>query len=219
MVIRVFIREGHSLIYEALRRLLATHPSIHVVGGVALGDVDAVIAEVDPDILLVDGRMRGALSFIRQGGVRPWTIVLAPEDEEDWAVQAMMSGAKGILEKSSSVDELCRAIEVVHEGQIWARKEVIARAMFELVALSSAIHSARAFPSERLSAREHEVVLHASQGMSNKEIADRLAVSEATVKAHLTNIFQKLGVRDRAQLIALYHGGPGNPRRPIVSTI
>lgn len=204
-LIRVAILEDHSLLSEGFRCILASDPSIVVVGEGDGATVGKLMEGAHPDIILVDGRMPGALYRIVPGGARPWAIVLAAEADEDWAVRVLMAGARGILAKKITVDNLFKAIRVVHEGQIWAGKQVVARVLEELVHLSGTAHAARAVLAERLSAREHEVVRHATIGLSNKEIADRMAISQATIKAHLTSVFQKLGVKSRSHLVALYH--------------
>jgi DNA-binding NarL/FixJ family response regulator len=105
-----------------------------------------------------------------------------------------------------------KAIRVVRDGQIWARRQVL-EARLERLSLSVAPAIAESGLEERLSQREQEVFRRAATGLSNKELADALVISEATVKAHLTSIFQKLGVRGRSELAAAYHGMiPPGPR-------
>jgi len=119
----------------------------------------------------------------------------------------LQAGARGILPKSTTGAEVVRAIHAVHEEQIWASERVVARVVSKLAVLAGVTQAAQAILKERLSRRQREIVHHATNGLSNQEIADRLNISEATVKAHLTHIFLKLGVRDRAQLAARYRIG------------
>lgn len=155
--------------------------------------------------MLVDGRMRGALANVRPGAPRPWVIFLSPEPGDDWSARALRAGAKGVLEPGAAPEDVFKAIRAVHEGQIWARNELVFRVLEELVAQSEALHSIETLLAERLGAREQEVTRHVSSGLSNKEIAERMSISAATVKAYLSSVFRKLNVRDRGQLIALYH--------------
>jgi DNA-binding NarL/FixJ family response regulator len=131
--------------------------------------------------------------------------MLGAETDDDWAVRALVSGARGVLEKDAGTEDLRKAIAVVDAGEIWARKEVVARIVEKMTGLAGPADEEKAQMVSRLSAREQEIVFDAANGLSNKEIAEHIAISQATVKAHLTKIFQKLKVRDRAQLAALYH--------------
>lgn len=213
MPIRVAIADDCRLSRESLGRVLATDPGLDVVADTNGLAVPSLSHDEHPDILLVDCRTHGSLDLCRRlsgNGARPWTIVLAAQTDEAWEVMALEAGVRGILARNACVDELTKAIHLVHAGEIWARKEVITRMTEELVAFAGADQHKRAELTQRLSPREQEVLRHAVEGLSNKEIADRLGASQATIKAHLTHIFQKLGVRDRVQLAAQYHGAIGS---------
>lgn len=170
-----------------------------------------------PHILLVDAQTEGALEICRElrlNGVRPWVIILAGADrDERWAVEALKTGARGILSKSATVETLLKAIRVVHQGEVWASKRVIALTVEELAARSVNPPVGKLAFRERLSPREQEIVQLIVGGLSNLEAANRLGITEATVKAHLTRIFQKLALRGRAQLTARYHGSVVAPTR------
>ena len=160
-----------------------------------------------PQVLLVDSRMEGALALCaklrREGG--PAVIFMAGQDDGAWAMSALEAGACGILAKSARAEDLVKAVCVVSEGQVWARRDVLAR-MEHRAASSAAVRGGEPILDQRLSDREREVYREAAMGLSNRELAKRLAISPATVKAHLTSIFQKLGLRRRAELAAAYHG-------------
>jgi DNA-binding NarL/FixJ family response regulator len=138
--------------------------------------------------------------------VRPWVILAGADGHEEWAVEALKTGVRGILPKSASVENLLKAVRVVHQGEVWASNRVIALTVAELAARSVSPRAGKLAFGERLSAREHEIVHLVVDGLSNFEAATRLGITEATVKAHLTHIFQKLALRGRAQLAARYHG-------------
>ena len=108
------------------------------------------------------------------------------------------------LDLTGVQEDLVKAVCVVSEGQVWARRDVLAR-MEHRAASSVAVRGGEPI-LQRLSDREREVYREAAMGLSNRELAKRLAISPATVKAHLTSIFQKLGLRRRAELAAAYHG-------------
>lgn len=198
-------------------------PSVTVVAETNVAGLREAVRTTSPHILVADVRGDGALTLcreLRKDGVRPWAILVAAEADDEWAVRALEAGARGILANSATAEDLVKAIRVVHEGQIWASKEVIGQIVEELAILSGAFHAAEALLGERLSRREQEIVRHAAGGLSNREIADRLNISEATVKAHMTHVFQKLGVRDRTQLVARYHRtlAPSAPGRALTDS-
>jgi DNA-binding NarL/FixJ family response regulator len=163
-----------------------------------------------PDVVLLDARMPDALracAGLRKAGDRPRAILLGREADGRFGLTALESGARGILGQDHGLRDLAKAIRAVHEGQIWACADVIARGVEELAFF---YESGRVQESAiaRLSAREKEVALLVASGRGNKESAARLGISPATVKAHLTRIFEKLELRSRAELAAALHGGP-----------
>lgn len=209
--IRVAILDDHRLFREGLRRVMEGDPSLAVVGDGDPATVRDLIHTASPDVLLADGRAEGVLALaaeLRPGGGRPWVLLLAAATDEEWALQALEAGARGVLSQGAGAGELIKAIRVVHDGQIWAGKRVVARLLEALAARFEVSQAEQARLAQRLSPREQEIVQAAVGGLSTQEIADRLAICQSTVKAHLTHIFQKLGVRDRVQLMALH------PRTP-----
>jgi DNA-binding NarL/FixJ family response regulator len=205
--IRIAILSDDRLLGEGLLRIIAGEPSFVVVGEGDRAAFGRPLRAAGPQVLLVDSRMEGALALCadlrRQSG--PAVIFMAGPDDDGWAVSALEAGARGILAKSARAEYLVKAVRVVSEGQVWAPRHVLAGWMEHLAIASEAVRAGE--PNlERLSEREREVFQHAATGLSNRELAKRLAISQATVKAHLTSIFQKLGLRGRAELAAAYHG-------------
>jgi DNA-binding NarL/FixJ family response regulator len=193
---------------EGLRRILASDSSFVVVGDTLPGAAHDFVKQTPVDILIADGQLQDALALcreLRRNKARPWVILLSAEGDDDWGMNALESGARGILGKSASAEVLSKAIHVVHSGQFWASRRVVARIVEALAARATTVDPVDA-RLQRLSRREQEVVRHAATGLRNQEIGERLRISDSTVKAHLTRIFQKVGVRDRSQLMALYHG-------------
>jgi DNA-binding NarL/FixJ family response regulator len=211
--IRVALLSESALFRSGLRRLLGTDRSFLVVGEVTAPPVRELLRSSFPQILLVDAQIAGALDFCRElrlNGVRPWVILAGADRDERWAVEALKTGVRGILPKSATVENLLKAIRVVHQGELWAIKRVIALTVEELAARSVNPPVGKLAFGERLSPREQEIVQLIVGGLSNLEAANRLGITEATVKAHLTHIFQKLALRGRAQLAARYNGSfPG----------
>jgi DNA-binding NarL/FixJ family response regulator len=212
--IRVALLSDSALFRSGLRRLLGTDRSFLVVGEVTVPPVRELLRSSFPQILLVDAQIEGALGFCRElrlNGVRPWVILAGADSDERWAVEALKTGIRGILPKSATVENLLKAIRVVHQGELWAIKRVIALSVEELAARSVNPPVGKLAFGERLSPREREIVQLIVGGLSNLEAANRLGITEATVKAHLTHIFQKLALRGRAQLAARYNGSFSGP--------
>lgn len=201
---RIAILSDDRLFSEGLQRLLVAESSFIVVRD------DQRAAE----LLLIDSRMDGALAQCKAliGHGRPRVILIGAPDDDNWAFEGLRAGARGILTKNSGSEEVIRAIRAVHDGEIWARRRVTAAWIDQLAGTAVLRRAGEAILEHRLSIREREVFRHAASGLGNKELADRLDISEATVKAHLSHIFQKLGVHGRAELAAAFHG-IGMPRR------
>jgi DNA-binding NarL/FixJ family response regulator len=207
-VVRIAVISDDRLLREGLVRILSGGASFSVVGQHDLPTFGAALRAGQPDVLLVDSRMEGALRFCaalrREGG--PAVILLAADEDDGFAVCALDAGARGILAKNARAEDLVKAVRVVQEGQIWARRHVLEAWVEHLVGVSGGSRTSEYRLEQRLSSREKEIFRHAATGLSNKELAERLAISQATVKAHLTSIFQKLGLHGRAELAAVYHG-------------
>ncbi len=181
-----------------------------MVGEVTEPPVRNLVRSSSPHILLVDARVAGALTVcreLRQNGARPWAILAGADGDEAWAVRALETGARGILAKNATVENLLKAVRVVHQGQVWASNRVITLTLEAFVVRSIDVGVTGTLIPGRLSPREEEIVRLIARGLSNLEAAGRLGITEATVKAHLTHIFQKLSLRSRGQLAARYHAG------------
>ena len=179
-------------------------------------EAHAAASIADVDVVLIDSRLADALSLCAAVAPASSILVAAPTDDQ-WCRDALCAGASGVLPKSARANELLQAVRVVHEGSVWAPRRVMAASIKQLVA-SATRRAGDTQPEQQLSRREREIFLQAATGLANKELASRLSIGEATVKAHLTRIFQKLGVRGRAELAALYHGVvPMRPAPPLLS--
>ena len=158
------------------------------------------------DVLVVDSRMDGALAIAGGGRLAAASILIAAPNDAAWCRDALCAGVSGVLPKNSGAGALVGALRAVADGSVWAPRRVMAECIKHLASVSVARSAGAATLDRRLSRREREIFRHAATGLGNKELASRLAIGEATVKAHLTRIFQKLGVRGRAELAAVYHG-------------
>jgi DNA-binding NarL/FixJ family response regulator len=207
--VRVAVLSDSALFRSGIRRLLGAERSFLVVAELTARPVREPLRGSVAQILLVDSQTDGALEVCRElrpNGVRPWVILAGADKDDQWAVEALKMGARGILPKSATVENLLKAIRVVHQGEVWATNRVITLTIEELAARPVDSRVGTLDFRERLSPREQEIVHLIVGGLSNLEAAVRLGITEATVKAHLTRIFQKLALRGRAQLTARYHG-------------
>jgi DNA-binding NarL/FixJ family response regulator len=202
--IRVLMADDHVIFRDGLRKLLESEEDIEIVGEASNGNECVhMLTKLKPDILLLDLRMPGkdglaVLEEVNLGFLTTRVIVLTEAEEERDAVRAMRLGARGIVPKQTARDLLVKSIRRVYSGEIWLNNRLTAEVM---KAFTSSSDIARREPM--LSDREKEIVQLIAQGFRNKEIAEKLFISEQTVKNHLHNIFDKLGVSDRLEL-ALY---------------
>jgi two-component system NarL family response regulator len=205
--IRVVIADTHGLFREMLRLVLRREGSIKIVGeAVDMRQTIDVTDNIKPDILLLDGtmpKMDGIeiLSEIREKSLKTKALMLTANKDEATIFKALKGGAKGFLSKDVSISDLIKAIQAVHNGEVWLERKLIAR-FLEGEALANSRGESRAGSQKKmLTPREKEVLCRLTTGCTNKEIATALFISEKTVKNHLNSIFRKLDVSRRLQAI------------------
>ncbi|MDQ0959038.1 DNA-binding NarL/FixJ family response regulator [Streptomyces sp. B4I13] len=198
--VSLLIVDDHPVVRDGLRGMFESAPGFTVLGEAANG-VEAVAkaGELDPDVILMDLRMPGgggvdAIRELARGGARAKVLVLTTYDTDSDTLPAIEAGATGYLLKDAPRDELFTAVRAAAQGRTVLSPAVATR-------LVSAVRAPRS-PGEPLSAREREVLALVARGTSNREIARDLFISEATVKTHLTHLYAKLGVNDRAAAVA-----------------
>ena len=202
--VRVLIADDHAIVRKGIRALLSEAGGFEVVGEAGSGQEAVLLAqESGPDVILMDLLMPGmdGIEATRQITSRqPKTriLVLTSFAADNKVFPAIKAGAAGYLLKDSSPDELVRAIRQVHRGEP-SLHPTIARKLLQEVARPAELQPA----PEALTDREMTVLRLIAQGLSNQEIADRLAVSEPTVRAHVSRILGKLHLASRTQA-ALY---------------
>jgi DNA-binding NarL/FixJ family response regulator len=197
-VIRVVIAEDHALVRSGLAELLSAPDDIEVVGAVANGEeAIAAAADLDPDVVLMDISMPvmdgiEATRRIARTGETPRVVVLTSFSDRDRILGALDAGAVGYLLKDAEPDELLRGVRAAARGESPLAPKAAS-------AVLTARAERRTGGAEELSPREREVLGLVAEGLPNKLIAQRLDISEKTVKAHLTRVFQQIGVTDRTQ--------------------
>jgi DNA-binding NarL/FixJ family response regulator len=206
---RIAIADDHALFRQGLKSLLELHPETVVVAETDRADeIPAMLARTACDVLLLDLQLdRSVLGDVRGLAARVRVIVVTASERPEDAVEAVTAGAQGVVLKRFAIETLLEAIRAVTAGDVWmppSAQSYIAREL-------------RAATVPVLTDREREVVRYVALGLRNAEVGRKLFIAEHTVKTHLTNIFQKTGVRDRVEL-ALYAARTGligvHDRRP-----
>ncbi|MFI7016261.1 response regulator [Streptomyces sp. NPDC050164] len=200
--ITLLIVDDHPVVRDGLRGMFESAPGFTVLAEASNG-VEAVslATGLDPDVILMDLRMPGgggvdAIRELTRTGARAKVLVLTTYDTDSDTLPAIEAGATGYLLKDAPREELFTAVRAAAQGRTVLSPAVASR-------LVSAVRAPRSPGNEPLSAREREVLALVAKGTSNREIARELFISEATVKTHLTHLYTKLGVRDRAAAVAV----------------
>ena len=202
--IRILLVDDHSLFRESLSRLLQTEPDFRIVGTCAsISETLAIAARELPDIILLDYDLgeeqgTGALEEIRKSGFQGRILMVTAGMSDAATVRVLEKGSEGIFLKHSSPAQLVEAIRKLMAGEPWLDPH----AMRSLIAGATG-RSEEQRASQALTQRERFVLQGVFEGLSNKEIAAQLQISEGSVKAVLQQLFDKTGVRTRAQLVRI----------------
>jgi DNA-binding NarL/FixJ family response regulator len=204
--LRIALVSDDRLFCDGVASILRADDAFEVVVYDALASLETAPPEERAMVLLLDSRLDGAMGYVGSGLFASATMLIAAPNDAAWCREALCAGASGVLPKNTGVGALISAVRTVSEGSVWAPRRVMADCIRHLVTSSVSRKAGAATLDRQLSRREREIFRQAASGLANKELASRLSIGEATVKAHLTRIFQKLGVRGRAELAAVYHG-------------
>lgn len=204
MTVRIVLADDHPVVRRGLAQFFSEEEDLDIIAECEDGQAAlAAIRGMRPDVALLDLRMPGldGLSVLRRIseeklGVR--AIVLAGNISDDEVVEAMRLGVKGIVLKEMAPTLLVQCVRKVASGGTWLEKEAVGRAMEKLLQQEVKRDRAR----DVLTNRELEIVRMTAAGLGNREIAEKLFISEGTVKTHLHTIYEKLGLKSRLQLAA-----------------
>jgi DNA-binding NarL/FixJ family response regulator len=205
--IRIVLVDDQELVRTGFRMVLDAQPDMTVVGEAADGLAAVEFARAhSADVMVMDARMPrmdgvAATRQIRQAGDRPRVLMLTTFDLDEYAFAALKAGASGFLLKDVPPEELLFAIRAVHSGDAVVAPSTTRRLLDRFAPMLPAADPRAAAELAELTERERQVLILVAQGLSNAELAQRLFVSEATVKTHVGRILAKLGLRDRVQAV------------------
>jgi len=203
MPIKIVLADGHQIVLDSLEQLFAAEADFRVIARCSDGEEALqTVRKLTPDILILEIRMAGmdgleCLRQLKQEKLPTRVVFLTAMVDEDQALEAIRLGAGGVVLKEMSPHLLLLCIRKVHAGEQWIEKQSITRAIEKLLKREA---GARRLAS-LVTTRETEIVRLVAQDLPNKEIADRLGISAGTIKIHLHNIYQKLNVSSRRELV------------------
>jgi DNA-binding NarL/FixJ family response regulator len=202
--IRLVLADDHPLTLLGLTALFEGEPDFSVLKTVADGqEALTVVRELDPDILLLDIAMPlldgyAVLKKLSEEGLACKVVLHTFQMDDSRLTEAVQWGVRGVVLKSLPPPVLLQALRKIHAGELWMERQSISRALVSLFERDSTRRKA----SESLTPRELEVIKIVAQGLRNQAIAERLHIQEGTVRIHLHNIYDKLGLDGRGALIA-----------------
>ena len=205
--IRILVIDGHELFVEGIRTLIENEPGMTVIGYAADQIAALEAASSQPNVILLEAVLqdRSTLDFLPdllQIAPAARVLILTGETEPEIQVQALRQGAKGVLLKTESGRSLFAAIRKVHNGEVWVSRALAGSLMNRL--WGTAPPKPKDPESVRIASltpREYDVAVLTAEGLRNRQIAERLFISETTVRHYLTSIFDKLEIQDRLELI------------------
>ncbi|MBQ6774736.1 MAG: response regulator transcription factor [Synergistaceae bacterium] len=202
MAVRILLADDHPLTRSGIAEFVRREESFELVAEAQDGlEAWDMIQDLRPDVALLDIRMPGldgvsVAQRVKAAGLNTAIVMLTSYDAQQYVIASLRAGARGFVLKTVSPKELTTAINTVAKGGLYLDPEV------------ASVVGSQDFIPEQLSAREREVLLLAAKGLSSKEVAKRLYISERTVQTHLASIYDKLGSRNKTEalLLALKYG-------------
>jgi two-component system, NarL family, nitrate/nitrite response regulator NarL len=203
--IRLVITDDHPVVLKGLQALFATEPGLAVAAACPSGEQTLqAVRQHGPDVLVLDLHMRGldglaVLRALNEEGICPRVVLLTADIDDEQTLEAVRLGAAGIILKEMASHLLIECIRKVHAGERWVERKSVGRALDTLLRREAGLRDL----TRALTNRELDIVRMIVLGLRNAEIADKLCVSEGTVKSHLHHVYEKLGVKSRMALMLL----------------
>ena len=205
--IDIVIADDHAILREGVRKLLECEPGMRVVGEAADGEETVrVVSQIKPQVLLMDlllSKKSGldALRELSRLGLPTRTIIFTAAIEREQVVEALQLGARGIVMKHSALQVLVDSIRCVTSGKHWVDQESVPHLIQAVRGMEPPLRASAAKQDLGLTPREMQIIALIVAGYTNKDLAKELKISQNTSKHHLTNIFNKLGVSNRLELV------------------
>lgn len=205
--IDIVIADDHAILREGVRKLLECEPGMRVVGEAADGEETVrVVSQIKPQVLLLDlllSKKNGldALRELNRLGLPTRTIIFTAAIEREQVVEALQLGARGIVMKHSALQVLLDSIRCVISGKHWVDQESVPHLIQAVRGMEPPLRASAAKQDLGLTPREMQIIALIVAGYTNKDLAKELKISQNTSKHHLTNIFNKLGVSNRLELV------------------
>jgi DNA-binding NarL/FixJ family response regulator len=205
--VRILLVDDHAIIRSGLKMLIESQSGLRIVGEASdRAGALAIASRERPDLVLLDldlGSESGIdlIPYLRSAAPQARILVLTGLRDTEVHRNALRLGAMGIVQKEMAGEVLLKAIQKVHAGEAWLDRSSIANLLSEIADVDSSRPDPEVARIAALSPREREVITLIGEGLNNKKIAERLKISETTVRHHLTSIFAKLGVSDRLELL------------------
>ncbi|MGH2417174.1 MAG: response regulator [Candidatus Limnocylindria bacterium] len=210
MTVRVLLVDDQQLVRTGFRMILADEEGIEVVGEASNGrEAVESVGSLKPQVVVMDIRMpvmdgvEATRRIAADGGDGPRILVLTTFDADESVVEALRAGASGFLLKDVAPADFVKAIRIIASGEALIAPSVTRRLLDRFARLAVPADETHAERIAELTEREREVLKLVAQGLSNREIAERLTLAEPTVKTHVSHLLLKLELRDRAQLVVL----------------
>jgi DNA-binding NarL/FixJ family response regulator len=212
-LVRVIILDARELHRAALACLLSNRSELKLIGAAAdITHAEHLTSTRHPDIALIGieqvaEQLPGMVQTLHSARAEMGVLLLSGAESNEFAVRALEMGARGVVSERNSPDILVRAIRRVHQGEVWVERRTAARMLSRVLQTGSAAAGVRA-----LTSREREIVALVGKGLSNRDVSERLFISDSTVRNHLTSVFRKLGVRNRMEMMVVaYREGLATP--------
>jgi len=207
--IRVILAEDHAVVRQGTKQLLQRYSDLEVVGEAADGEEAVALAkQLKPDVAILDVRMPRMTGIEATRKIKAECpdvaiLILTAHDDDEYVFALLEAGANGYLLKTAEIEELVKAIHAVHAGQPALDPLITRKVVSQFMSGKSLpdVMSSVGDEMEGLTGRELEVLQMVGQGLTNKEVAQRLFISDRTVQAHLSNIFSKLQVTSRTEAV------------------
>lgn len=206
-LIKIVLVGDYSILRNALRMLLETEQSFQVIGEVSsISEISELIGDQQPDLILIDSPENGdkldLFPYLKQMASKTPILILTASNDDQIYEKCLRLGINGLVVKDNSAETLFKAIKKVYQGDFWFDRALMGKTIRQLVSEKQLLHEhPKVAAHDGITERENQVINLICKGMKNKDIADKLFITETTVRHHLSAIFEKLSISNRVELV------------------